>query len=44
MKRLFTIAKESAVKEDGFLNGLAKGMVISAGLIVFFTFSTGYAI
>ncbi len=44
MKDLFIIAKRSATESDGFLNGLAKGIAISAGLIVTFVFMTGYSL
>lgn len=43
MKTFLTMAKKSFDDHDGFLNGLVKGMFVSATMIVFLTFLTGYA-
>ncbi len=42
MKELICIAKESATNNEGFLNGMFKGMVFSAAAIIALVFMTGY--
>ena len=44
MKQLMTIAKKSAFNSDGFLNGLIKGAIGSAAVLVVLTFMTGYTV
>ena len=43
MKQLMTMAKQSAQNEDGFINGLIKGVIVCSALIVALIFMTGYA-
>ncbi len=42
MKELICIAKESATNRDGFLNGMFKGALVSATIIIVFAFMTGW--
>lgn len=43
MKTFVTMAKKSFNDSDGFLNGLVKGIIGSAAMLVFLTFLTGFA-
>lgn len=42
MKQFMTMAKKSACNDDGFINGLIKGVLASSALIIVLAFMTGY--